>query len=97
MALYLKQAKQPPKEDLARVRETVREILDKVRSEGEAGVRYYSSRFDDWSPGSAKGPAIMRTCWPTGSAAAPGSVNTADRGQPPFQPFGVVDSSGFYR
>lgn len=54
MALYLKKAKQPPREDLARVRETVREILDKVRSEGEAGVRYYSSRFDGWSPESFK-------------------------------------------
>ena len=50
MTFYLKKAKQPPKEDLARVRETVREILDKVRTEGEAGVRYYSGKFDNWSP-----------------------------------------------
>jgi len=50
MAFYLKKAKQPPKEDMARVRETVREIIDKVRTEGEAGVRYYSGKFDNWSP-----------------------------------------------
>jgi sulfopropanediol 3-dehydrogenase len=54
MAFYLKKAKQPPSEDLTRVRETVREIIDKVRSEGEAGVRYYSSKFDNWSPKSFK-------------------------------------------
>jgi sulfopropanediol 3-dehydrogenase len=54
MAFYLKKAKQPPKEDLARVRETVREIIDKVRTEGEAGVRYYSGKFDNWSPKSFK-------------------------------------------
>lgn len=50
MAFYLKKAKQPPKEDMARVRETVREIIGKVRTEGEAGVRYYSGKFDNWSP-----------------------------------------------
>lgn len=54
MALYLKKAKQQPKEDLTRVRETVREILDKVRAEGEAAVRYYSGKFDNWSPKSFK-------------------------------------------
>ncbi len=54
MASYLKKAKQQPKEDLTRVRETVREIIDKVRSEGEAGVRYYSGKFDNWSPRSFK-------------------------------------------
>jgi sulfopropanediol 3-dehydrogenase len=54
MAIYLKKAKQPPREDLTRVRETVREIIDKVRLEGEAGVRYYSSKFDNWSPKSFK-------------------------------------------
>jgi sulfopropanediol 3-dehydrogenase len=54
MAFYLKKAKERPIEDLTRVRETVREIIDKVRSEGEAGVRYYSSKFDNWSPKSFK-------------------------------------------
>jgi sulfopropanediol 3-dehydrogenase len=54
MALYLKHAKERPKEDLTRVRETVREIIDRVRREGEAGVRHYSSKFDNWSPKSFK-------------------------------------------
>jgi sulfopropanediol 3-dehydrogenase len=50
MAFYLKKAKQPPKEDLSQVRDTVREILEKVRNEGETAVRHYSSKFDKWSP-----------------------------------------------
>lgn len=54
MALYLKKAKEKPVEDLTAVRETVRSILDKVRAEGEAGVRYYSEKFDNWSPESFK-------------------------------------------
>jgi histidinol dehydrogenase len=54
MALYLKQAKERPSEDLTRVRETVREIIDRVRREGEAGVRHYSTKFDNWSPKSFK-------------------------------------------
>ena len=62
MAFYLKKAKQPPSEDLTRVRETVREIIDKVRREGEAGVRYYSAKFDNWSPKSFKiGAEEMQT------------------------------------
>ncbi len=54
MAVYLKKAKERPIEDLTRVRETVREIIDKVRREGEAGVRHYSAKFDHWSPKSFK-------------------------------------------
>jgi sulfopropanediol 3-dehydrogenase len=54
MAVYLKKAKERPIEDLTRVRETVREIIDKVRREGEAGVRFYSAKFDHWSPKSFK-------------------------------------------
>ncbi|MCB2191044.1 MAG: histidinol dehydrogenase [Deltaproteobacteria bacterium] len=54
MALYLKEAKEKPVEDLTAVRETVRSIIDKVRVEGEAGVRYYSEKFDSWAPESFK-------------------------------------------
>ncbi|MCB2190488.1 MAG: histidinol dehydrogenase [Deltaproteobacteria bacterium] len=54
MALYLKQAKEKPVEDLTAVRETVRAIIDKVRSEGESGVRFYSEKFDNWTPKSFK-------------------------------------------
>ncbi len=54
MALYLKKAIEKPVEDLTAVRDTVRSILDKVRAEGEAGVRYYSEKFDNWSPESFK-------------------------------------------
>jgi sulfopropanediol 3-dehydrogenase len=50
MALYLKQAKERPAEDLSKVRETVREIIENVRRDGEAAVRGYSQKFDDWSP-----------------------------------------------
>ena len=54
MATYLKEAKKRPKEDLTAVREAVREILTRVREEGEAAVRYYSEKFDKWSPKSFK-------------------------------------------
>jgi sulfopropanediol 3-dehydrogenase len=36
------------------VRETVREIIERVRAEGEAAVRFYSKKLDDWSPRSFK-------------------------------------------
>ncbi len=54
MAFYLKKAKERPVEDLTRVRETVRDIIDRVRREGAAGVRFYSAKFDNWSPASFK-------------------------------------------
>lgn len=50
MAEYLKKAKQKPEEDIRAVQDTVREILDRVKKEGEAAVRDFSKRFDDWSP-----------------------------------------------
>ena len=52
MAEYLKKAVERPEEDVTAVRDSVREILEKVRNEGEAGLRYYSEKFDNWSPDS---------------------------------------------
>ncbi len=54
MALYLKQAREKPREDLTTVRDTVREIIEQVRQKGEEAVRFYSKKFDDWSPASFK-------------------------------------------
>jgi sulfopropanediol 3-dehydrogenase len=54
VAEYLKKAVSRKKEDLTLVRETVREIIERVREEGEAAVHYYSGRFDKWSPKSFK-------------------------------------------
>jgi sulfopropanediol 3-dehydrogenase len=50
MATYLKRAKERPEKDMRAVFETVREVLDRVRREGEAAVRYYSKKFDNWDP-----------------------------------------------
>jgi len=50
MAEYLKKAIARPKEDLTSVRGSVREIIERVRENGEAGVRYYSKKFDNWDP-----------------------------------------------
>jgi len=50
MAEYLKKAVERPEEDITAVQDAVREILDRVRREGEAAVRYYSEKFDGWSP-----------------------------------------------
>jgi sulfopropanediol 3-dehydrogenase len=50
MAEYLKRAIERPLADVTAVQNTVREILEKVRKEGIAAVRYYSEKFDDWSP-----------------------------------------------
>ena len=54
MATYIKKAKERPSEDLSDVTRTVQEIIRKVRQEGEAAVRYYSRKFDDWAPDSFK-------------------------------------------
>ena len=54
MHRYLKQAKPAPEEDLSQVRETVREILESVKTEGEEAVRKYSKNFDNWAPDSFK-------------------------------------------
>ncbi len=51
---YIKKAEQRHEEDLSSVRNLVSEILEKVRNEGENGVRYYSDRFDKWNPLSLK-------------------------------------------
>jgi sulfopropanediol 3-dehydrogenase len=54
MPVYLKKAKERPAEDLSQVRETVRQIIEKVRQDGEDAVRYYSEKFDQWAPRSFK-------------------------------------------
>lgn len=54
MATYLKKAKERPPEDLSDVSRTVREIISRVKGEGEAAVRYYSKKFDNWAPRSFK-------------------------------------------
>jgi sulfopropanediol 3-dehydrogenase len=50
MIKYLKKAIEKPQEDITAVQETVREILAKIKNEGEAGLRFYSEKFDNWSP-----------------------------------------------
>ncbi len=50
MAKYLKNAVVRKEEDTKYVQDAVREILGKVRNEGESAVRYYSEKFDNWSP-----------------------------------------------
>lgn len=52
MAVYFKKAKERQAEDLSIVRETVAEMIAKVRAEGEAAVRFYSEKFDNWAPAS---------------------------------------------
>jgi len=54
MAEYLKTAIEKPQEDISQVQSVVREILQRVKKEGEAAVRYYSEKFDSWSPKSFK-------------------------------------------
>ena len=50
MVEYLKKAIEKPEEDISEVRDTVSEILARVKAEGEEAVRYYSEKFDGWSP-----------------------------------------------
>jgi histidinol dehydrogenase len=50
MAQYVEKATPPERVDLQRIRETVTEILERVRNEGATAVRYYSLKFDDWDP-----------------------------------------------
>lgn len=50
MAEYLKKAIERPEKDISAVQETVRQILSKVKKEGEDGLRYYSEKFDQWLP-----------------------------------------------
>ena len=54
MAEYIKKAVERPEEDISAVQDAVKEILEKVKKQGEAGLRYYSERFDNWSPKSFK-------------------------------------------
>lgn len=54
MLRYLKEAKPQAEEDLSRVRETVRSILESVKREGEEAVRRYSRDLDNWAPDSFK-------------------------------------------
>ena len=54
MAVYLKEAKERQAEDLSAVRDTVAEMIARVLSEGEDAVRFYSEKFDNWSPDSFK-------------------------------------------
>lgn len=50
MAQYLKSAIEKPQEDVSAVQAAVRQILEKVKKEGLEAVRYYSEKFDNWSP-----------------------------------------------
>lgn len=50
MIRYLKKAVEKPLEDIRLVQDSVRTILEKIRNEGESGLRYYSEKFDNWSP-----------------------------------------------
>lgn len=54
MAEYLKKASEKPEEDIRAVQDTVREILGKIKQEGESAVRHYSKTFDHWEPKSFK-------------------------------------------
>ena len=54
MAEYLKGAIEKPEQDISEVREAVSEIIERVKKEGEAGVRYCSKKFDKWNPKSFK-------------------------------------------
>jgi sulfopropanediol 3-dehydrogenase len=54
MAEYLKKALERPEEDVTAVQDAVREILEGVKKEGEEAVRFYSQKFDSYSPKSFK-------------------------------------------
>ena len=61
MAEYLKQAKEKPEEDIRAVQDTVREMLSRIKKEGEAAVRDYAKTFDKWEPKSFRvSPDDMR-------------------------------------
>jgi sulfopropanediol 3-dehydrogenase len=50
MATYLKRAQKERGTDLDAIRDTVQEILEDVRREGEDAVRKHSKRLDGWDP-----------------------------------------------
>ena len=45
--------------DLAGVRETVASVIAGVRERGDAAVREYSAKFDNWSPDDFRLPAAQ--------------------------------------
>jgi sulfopropanediol 3-dehydrogenase len=48
----LKEATGTPRQAQDQVRETVRSVIDDIRTRGDVAVREYSQRFDGWSPDS---------------------------------------------
>ena len=50
MAAYLKTAIAKPKEEISDVQDTVSRIIEDVKTKGEDAVRFYSEKFDNWSP-----------------------------------------------
>jgi sulfopropanediol 3-dehydrogenase len=50
MVEYLKKAIEKPEEDISEVYDIVKQIIERVKNEGEDGLRYYSQKFDNWSP-----------------------------------------------
>ena len=56
MAHYVKERTGVSEETWSEIRATVSEILGAVEREGEAAVRRYSERFDDWAPPSFRVP-----------------------------------------
>lgn len=54
MVKYIKKAKERPQDDISAVQDVVSAIIEKVKTEGEDGLRYYSEKFDNWSPESFK-------------------------------------------
>ncbi|MCZ7567112.1 MAG: histidinol dehydrogenase [Ardenticatenaceae bacterium] len=50
MATYLKRARPRAAEDTTAVEQTVREIVQRIKREGESAVREYSRALDKWDP-----------------------------------------------
>ncbi len=73
MPLYLKQKQPKTPADLSRIRETVTDMLEHVRQEGDEAVRRYSRQFDHWDPPSFRvsGDEIRRA-----SASLPESLKS---------------------
>jgi len=54
MAKYLKKMNPRMASSQAQVQETVSQIIESIRTEGDAAVRRYSQKFDNWAPTSFK-------------------------------------------
>ncbi len=54
MKKFLKEASPTTEADTRAIRDTVTEILEAVRTQGEDAVRAYSRKFDKWDPPSLK-------------------------------------------